>query len=198
MRKKLLAGVMALALCSTNMSPQTIFAGEFTSGNLEEVSEETPEIFSDDNQEVIEETEEEVTEEEAEYGAVEQTFQTSDILGTTVVLDEEVSELAAKLGEEAEIDAEALSALVDDNAGPEMTAQFGKPFVSAPTEDGYETELLEETLEEPSELYNRDADPFEDEDDCEEYEEKEETDEIILDEEDEELDEEEGDAEGLD
>ena len=52
MRKKLLAGVMALALCSTNMPLQTIFAGEFTSGNLEEVSEETPEIFSDDNQEV--------------------------------------------------------------------------------------------------------------------------------------------------
>ena len=137
-----------------------------------------------------EETEEEETEEEAEYGAVEQTFETSDILGTTVVLDEEVSELAAKLGEEAEIDAEALSALVDDNAGAEMTAQFGKPFVSAPTEDGYETELLEETQEEPSELYNRDADPFEDEVDCEECEE---TDEIILDEEDEELDEEEDD-----
>lgn len=49
MRKKLLAVVMALALCSTNMLPQTIFAGEFTSGNLEEVTEETPEIFSDDN-----------------------------------------------------------------------------------------------------------------------------------------------------
>ena len=61
MRKKLLAGVMALALCSTNMPPQTIFAGEFTSGNLEEVTEETPEIFSDDNQEVIEETEEELS-----------------------------------------------------------------------------------------------------------------------------------------
>ena len=61
MRKKLLAGVMALALCSTNMPPQTILAGEFTSGNLEEVSEETPEIFSDDNQEVIEETEEELS-----------------------------------------------------------------------------------------------------------------------------------------
>ena len=60
MRKKLLAGVMALALCSTNMLPQTIFAGEFTSGNLEEVTEETPEIFSDDNQEV-EETEEELS-----------------------------------------------------------------------------------------------------------------------------------------
>ncbi len=133
--------------------------------------------------------------EEAEYGAVEQTFQTSDILGTTLILDEEVSELAAKLGEEAEIDAEALSALVDDNAGAEMTAQFGKPFVSAPTEDGYETELLEETEEEPSELYNRDADPFEDEVDCEECEE---TDEIVLDEEDEELDEEEDDTEGLD
>ena len=61
MRKKLLAGVMALALCSTNMLPQAIFAGEFTSGNLEEVTEETPEIFSDDNQEVIEETEEELS-----------------------------------------------------------------------------------------------------------------------------------------
>lgn len=166
--------------------------------------EDSEENFEDVTVDAVdtEETEEEVTEEEgvdfveeAEYGAVEQTFQTSDILGTTVVLDEEVSELAAKLGEEAEIDAEALSALVDDNAGAEMTAQFGKPFVSAPTEDGYETELLEETQEEPSELYNRDADPFEDEDDCEECEE---TDEIILDEEDEELDEEEGDAEGLD
>ena len=161
--------------------------------------EDSEENFEDVTVDTVdtEETEEEETEEEAEYGAVEQTFQTSDILGTTVILDEEVSELAAKLGEEAEIDAEALSALVDDNAGAEMTAQFGKPFVSAPTEDGYETELLEETQEEPSELYNRDADPFEDEVDCEECEE-EETDEIILDEEDEELDEEEDDAEGLD
>ena len=169
--------------------------------------EDSEENFEDVTVDAVdtEETEEEETEEEgfegteeAEYGAVEQTFQTSDILGTTVVLDEEVSELAAKLGEEAEIDAEALSALVDDNAGAEMTAQFGKPFVSAPTEDGYETELLEETEEEPSELYNRDADPFEDEADCEECEEKEETDEIVLDEEDEELDEEEDDTEGLD
>lgn len=163
--------------------------------------EDSEENFEDVTVDAVdtEETEEEETEDGlAEYGAVEQTFQTSDILGTTVILDEEVSELAAKLGEEAEIDAEALSALVDDNAGAEMTAQFGKPFVSAPTEDGYETELLEETLEEPSELYNRDADPFEDEADCEECEEKEETDEIILDEEDEELDEEEDDAEGLD
>ena len=151
--------------------------------------EDSEENFEDVTVDAVdtEETEDEELDEEAEYGAVEQTFQTSDILGTTVILDEEVSELAAKLGEEAEIDAEALSALVDDNAGAEMTAQFGKPFVSAPTEDGYETELLEETQEEPSELYNRDADPFEDE-----------TDEIILDEEDEELDEEEGDAEDLD
>ena len=169
--------------------------------------EDSEENFEDVTVDAVdtEETEEEETEEEgfegteeAEYGAVEQTFQTSDILGTTLILDEEVSELAAKLGEEAEIDAEALSALVDDNAGAEMTAQFGKPFVSAPTEDGYETELLEETEEEPSELYNRDADPFEDEVDCEECEEKEETDEIVLDEEDEELDEEEDDTEGLD
>ena len=161
--------------------------------------EDSEENFEDVTVDAVdtEETEEEGVNmyEEDEYGAVEQTFQTSDILGTTLVLDEEVSELAAKLGEEAEIDAEALSALVDDNAGAEMTAQFGKPFVSAPTEDGYETELLEETEEEPSELYNRDADPFEDEVDCEEYEE---TDEIVLDEEDEELDEEEDDTEGLD
>lgn len=156
--------------------------------------EDSEENFEDVTVDAVD-TEEEETEEEAEYGAVEQTFETSDILGTTLVLDEEVSELAAKLGEEAEIDAEALSALVDDNAGAEMTAQFGKPFVSAPTEDGYETELLEETEEEPSELYNRDADPFEDEADCEECEE---TDEIVLDEEDEELDEEEDDTEGLD
>ena len=163
--------------------------------------EDSEENFEDVTVDAVDtEEEEEGVEgtEEDEYGAVEQTFQTSDILGTTLVLDEEVSELAAKLGEEAEIDAEALSALVDDNAGAEMTAQFGKPFVSAPTEDGYETELLEETEEEPSELYNRDADPFEDEVDCEECEEEEETDEIILDEEDEELDEEEDDAEGLD
>lgn len=156
--------------------------------------EDSEENFEDVTVDAVD-TEEEETEEEAEYGAVEQTFETSDILGTTLVLDEEVSELAAKLGEEAEIDAEALSALVDDNAGAEMTAQFGKPFVSAPTEDGYETELLEETEEEPSYLYNRDADPFEDEVDCEECEE---TDEIVLDEEDEELDEEEDDTEGLD
>ena len=158
--------------------------------------EDSEENFEDVTVDAVdtEETEEEGVNmyEEDEYGAVEQTFQTSDILGTTLVLDEEVSELAAKLGEEAEIDAEALSALVDDNAGAEMTAQFGKPFVSAPTEDGYETELLEETEEEPSELYNRDADPFEDEADCEECEEEDETDEIILD------DEEEDETEGLD
>ena len=160
--------------------------------------EDSEENFEDVTVDAVdtEETEEEETEEEgfegteeAEYGAVEQTFQTSDILGTTLILDEDVSELADKLGEEAEIDAEALSALVDDNAGAEMTAQFGKPFVSAPTEDGYETELLEEGQD--SELYNRDADPFEDEADCEECEE------IVLDEEDEELDEEEDDEEGL-
>ena len=162
--------------------------------------EDSEENFEDVTVDAVDTEEEEGVEgtEEDEYGAVEQTFETSDILGTTLVLDEEVSELAAKLGEEAEIDAEALSALVDDNAGAEMTAQFGKPFVSAPTEDGYETELLEETEEEPSELYNRDADPFEDEVDYEECEEKEETDEIVLDEEDEELDEEEDDTEGLD
>ena len=46
MRKKLLAGMLALALCSTNMPLQTIFAEEFTSGNPDVVSEEeTPEIL---------------------------------------------------------------------------------------------------------------------------------------------------------
>ena len=150
--------------------------------NFEDVTVDAVDTEETEEEEVYEETEE-------EYGVVEQTPEASDILGTNLVLDEEVSELAAKLGEEAEIDAEALSALVDDNAGAEMTAQFGKPFVSAPTEDGYETELLEEGQD--SELYNRDADPFEDEADCEECEE------IVLDEEDEELDEEEDDEEGL-
>ena len=52
MKKKLLAGILALALCSTNMPPQTIFAGEFTSGTPEVVSEEeTPEIFTNEEQE---------------------------------------------------------------------------------------------------------------------------------------------------
>ena len=44
--KKLLAGILALALCSTNMPLQTIFAEEFTSGNPDVVSEEIPEIFT--------------------------------------------------------------------------------------------------------------------------------------------------------
>ena len=61
MKKKLLAGILALALCSTNMLPQTIFAGEFTSGNMEEVSEETSEVFTDNDQESAEETEEELS-----------------------------------------------------------------------------------------------------------------------------------------
>ena len=142
--------------------------------------EDAEETFEDEAVDTVEveETEEEVCEEtEEEYGVV-----ASDIPGTNLVLDEEVSELAAKLGEEAELDAEALSALVDDTAGAEMTAQFGKPFVSAPTEDGYETELLEEGQD--SELYNPNEDIFETE------EEVEEDDEIVLDdEEDEESDE---------
>ena len=62
MRKKLLAGVMALALCSTNMLPQAIFAGEFTSGNPDVVSEEdTPEIFTNEEQEAAGETDEELS-----------------------------------------------------------------------------------------------------------------------------------------
>ena len=52
MKKKLLAGILALALCSTNMLPQTIFAEEFTSGDPDVVSEEeTPEIFTNEEQE---------------------------------------------------------------------------------------------------------------------------------------------------
>ena len=61
MKKKLLAGILALALCSTNM-PQTIFAGEFTSGSQEVVSEEeTPEIFTNEEQEAAGETDEELS-----------------------------------------------------------------------------------------------------------------------------------------
>ena len=62
MKKKLLAGILALALCSTNMPPQTIFAGEFTSGTPEVVSEEeTPEIFINEEQEAAGETDEELS-----------------------------------------------------------------------------------------------------------------------------------------
>lgn len=62
MKKKLLAGILALALCSTNMPPQTIFAGEFTSGTPDVVSEEeTPEIFTNEEQEAAGETEEELS-----------------------------------------------------------------------------------------------------------------------------------------
>ena len=61
MKKKLLAGILALALCSTNMPPQTIFAGEFTSGNPDVVSEEdTPEIFTNEEQEAAGETNEDL------------------------------------------------------------------------------------------------------------------------------------------
>ena len=52
MKKKLLAGIMALALCSTSM-PQMIFAEEFTSEAPEETEPEetgeTPEVFTDEN-----------------------------------------------------------------------------------------------------------------------------------------------------
>ena len=62
MRKKLLAGMLALALCSTNMPLQTIFAEEFTSGNSDVVSEEeTPEIFTNEEQEAAGETDEELS-----------------------------------------------------------------------------------------------------------------------------------------
>ena len=62
MRKKLLAGILALALCSTNMPLQTIFAEEFTSGNPDVVSEEeTPEIFTNEEQETAGETDEELS-----------------------------------------------------------------------------------------------------------------------------------------
>ena len=62
MKKKLLAGILALALCSTNMLPQTIFAEEFTSGDPDVVSEEeTPEIFTNEEQETAGETDEELS-----------------------------------------------------------------------------------------------------------------------------------------
>ena len=62
MRKKLLAGILALVLCSTNMPPQTIFAEEFTSGNQDVVSEEeTPEIFTNEELEAAGETDEELS-----------------------------------------------------------------------------------------------------------------------------------------
>ena len=62
MRKKLLAGILALALCSTNMPLQTIFAEEFTSGNSDVVSEEeTPKIFTNEEQETAGETDEELS-----------------------------------------------------------------------------------------------------------------------------------------
>ena len=62
MRKKLLAGMLALALCSTNMPLQTIFAEEFTSGNSDVVSEEeTPKIFTNEEQETAGETDEELS-----------------------------------------------------------------------------------------------------------------------------------------
>ena len=52
MKKKLLAGIMALALCSTSI-PQMIFAEEFTSESPEETEPEetgeTPEVFTDEN-----------------------------------------------------------------------------------------------------------------------------------------------------
>ena len=62
MRKKLLAGILALALCSANMPLQTIFAEEFTSGNQDVVSEEeTPEIFTNEELEAAGETDEELS-----------------------------------------------------------------------------------------------------------------------------------------
>ena len=62
MRKKLLAGILALALCSANMPIQTIFAEEFTSGNPDVMSEEeTPEIFTNEEQETAGETDEELS-----------------------------------------------------------------------------------------------------------------------------------------
>lgn len=47
MKKKLLAGIMALALCSTSI-PQMIFAEEFMEEATLEETEETPEVFTDE------------------------------------------------------------------------------------------------------------------------------------------------------
>ena len=49
MKKKLLTGIMALALCSTSI-PQMIFAEEFMEEATLEETEETPEVFTDENQ----------------------------------------------------------------------------------------------------------------------------------------------------
>ena len=49
MKKKLLAGIMTLALCSTSI-PQMIFAEEFMEETTLEETEETPEVFTDENQ----------------------------------------------------------------------------------------------------------------------------------------------------
>ena len=53
--------MLALALCSTNMPLQTIFAEEFTSENPDVVSEEIPEIFTNEEQEAVGETDEELS-----------------------------------------------------------------------------------------------------------------------------------------
>ena len=54
--------MLALALCSTNMPLQTIFAEEFTSGNPDVVfEEETPKIFTNEEQETAGETDEELS-----------------------------------------------------------------------------------------------------------------------------------------
>lgn len=108
-------------------------------------------------------------EDDTDYGTVEQTFASSDILDTELELDDDIVNIAAQLGEEAETDAAALSALVDDQAGPVMTAQYNKPFVSAPTDDGYETELLDEG-QDGADIYDPSRDFFGDNDDDSEEE----------------------------
>ena len=61
MRKKLLAWFMSIALCYKKMIKQDIFACEFTYGNLEEVTEETPEIFTDEEQDTAKEASEDIS-----------------------------------------------------------------------------------------------------------------------------------------
>ena len=118
--------------------------------------EEETEDFDD------EEVEDSCEDDDSDYGSVEQTFASSDILDTELELDEDIVKIAAQLGEEAEADAIALTALVDDQAGPVMTAQYNKPFASAPTDDGYETELLDEG-QDGADIYDPSRDIFGDE-----------------------------------
>ena len=136
---------------------------DVTIDEIGEDEEETEDYDNDDEDVSDDDCDDENNDEIDEYGSVEQTFDSSDILDTNLEIDEDIVSIATQLGEEAEADAAALSALVDDQAGPVMTAQYNKPFVSAPTDDGYETELLDEG-QDGADIYDPSRDFFGDED----------------------------------